>query len=144
MPFGLTCAPSVFQRLMDVVLCGLSYQICLVYLDDIIVFGQTFEEQLERLEEVFKCLRSANLKLKPSKCFLCQCSVEFLGHVVSEKGLTMQSSKIEAINNWTSCRDVSFECGTSYQERWVASILCGLSTTQFDYLQRQLPPAVNR
>jgi len=107
MPFGLTCAPSVFQRLMDVVLCGLSYQICLVYLDDIIVFGRTFEEQLERLEEVFKRLRSANLKLKPSKCFLCQRSVEFLGHVVSEKGLTMQSSKIEAINDWTSCKDVS-------------------------------------
>ena len=80
---------------------------CLVYLDDIIVFGRTFEEQLERLEEVFKRLRSANLKLKPSKCFLCQRSVEFLGHVVSEKGLTMQSSKIEAINDWTSCRDVS-------------------------------------
>jgi len=53
MPFGLTCAPSVFQRLMDVVLCGLSYQTCLVYLDDIIVFGQTFDEQLERLGEVF-------------------------------------------------------------------------------------------
>jgi len=104
MPFGLTCAPSVFQRLMDVVLCRLSYQICLVYLDDIIVLGQTFEEQMERLEKVFKCLRSANLKLKPSKYFLCQQSVEFLGHVVSEKGLTMQSSKIEAINDWTACK----------------------------------------
>jgi len=107
MPFGLTCAPSVFQRLMDVVLCGLSYQTCLVYLDDIIVFGQTFEEQLERLGEVFKCLKAANLKLKPSKCFLCQRSVEFLGHVVSEKGLTMQSSKVETINSWTACKDVS-------------------------------------
>ena len=123
MPFGLTCAPSVFQRLMDVVLCGLSYQTCLVYLDDIIVFGRTFEEQLERLEEVFKRLRSANLKLKPSKCFLCQHSVEFLGHVVSEKGLTMQSSKIDAINDWTSCRDVSevraFMGLSSYYRRFV-------------------------
>jgi len=107
MPFGLTCAPSVFQRLMDVVLCGLSYQTCLVYLDDIIVFGQTFDEQLERLGEVFSRLRAANLKLKPSKCFLCQRNVEFLGHVVSEKGLGMQPSKIEAINEWKACRDVS-------------------------------------
>jgi len=49
MPFGLTCTPSVFQRLMDVVLSGLSYQACLVYLDDIIVFGKTFDQQLERL-----------------------------------------------------------------------------------------------
>ena len=56
---------------------------------------------------MFKRLRSANLKLKPSKCFLCQRSVEFLGHVVSEKGRTVQSSKIEAINDWTACKDVS-------------------------------------
>jgi len=107
MPFGLTCAPSVFQRLMDVVLCGLSYQACLVYLDDIIVFGKTFDEQLMRLGEVFSRLRAANLKLKPSKCFLCQCSVEFLGHVVSEEGLAMQPSKVQAINEWMACRDVS-------------------------------------
>jgi len=107
MPFGLTCALSVFQRLMDVVLCGLSYQVCLVYLDDIIVFGKTFDEQLMRLGEVFSRLRDANLKLKPSKCFLCQQSVKFLGHVMSEEGLAMQPSKVEAINNWTACRDVS-------------------------------------
>jgi len=48
MPFGLTCAPSVFQRLMDFVLAGLSYVTCLVYLDDIIIFGRTFEEQFSR------------------------------------------------------------------------------------------------
>jgi len=70
MPLGLTCAPSVFPRLMDVVLCGLSYQACLVYLDDIIVFGKTFDEQVARLWEVFSRLKAANLKLKPSKCFL--------------------------------------------------------------------------
>ena len=107
MPFGLTCAPSVFQRLMDVVLCGLSYQACLVYLDDIIVFGKTFDEQLTRLGEVFSRLKAANLKLKPSKCFLCQRSVEFLGHIVSEEGLAMQPSKVKAISEWTACQDVS-------------------------------------
>ena len=107
MPFGLTCVPLVFQRLMDVVLCGLSYQACLVYLDDIIVFGKTFDEQLTRLGEVFSRLRAANLKLKPCKCFLCQRSVEFLGHVVSEEGLATQPSKVQAINEWMACRDVS-------------------------------------
>jgi len=107
MPFKLTCAPSVFQRLMDVVLCGLSYQACLVYLDDIIVFGKTFDEQLTRLGEVFSRLKAANLKLKPSKCFLCQRSVEFLGHIVSEEGLAMQPSKVKAISEWTACQDVS-------------------------------------
>jgi len=54
MPFGLSCTPSVFQRLMDFVLSGLSYITCLVYLDDIIIFGRTFEKQLSRLEEVFR------------------------------------------------------------------------------------------
>ena len=107
MPFGLTCAPSVFQRLMDIVLCGLSYLTCLVYLDDVIVFGRNFDEQLERLSEVFDRFRKANLKLKPSKCSLCQRNVEFLGHVVSEDGIAMQDEKISAIRDWPPCRNVT-------------------------------------
>ena len=107
MPFGMTCAPSVFQRLMDFVLCGLSYLTCLVYLDDIIVFGRTFDEQLVRLREVFGRIRDANLKLKPSKCSLMQRSVSFLGHVVSEAGLSMQNEKIEVIRDWPVCRSLT-------------------------------------
>ena len=71
----------MFQRLMDFVLCGLSYMTCLVYLDDIIIFGKSFEEQLARLREVFSRIRSANLKLKPIKCSLFRRSVSFLGHI---------------------------------------------------------------
>jgi len=67
MPFGQTGAPSVLQRLMDFVLCGLSYIICLVYLDDIIIFGRSFDEQLVRLREVFSRIKQANLKLKRTK-----------------------------------------------------------------------------
>ena len=59
----LTCAPSVFQRLMDLVLCGLTYETCLVYLDDIIVFSRDFDSHIERLRQVFDRLRMANLKL---------------------------------------------------------------------------------
>ena len=107
MPFGLTCAPSVFQRLMDLVLCGLSYMTCLVYLDDVIVFGEDFEEQLERLGQVFDRLARANLKLKPSKCSLCQRSVDFLGHVVSADGISMQEAKVVAITEWPPCQNVT-------------------------------------
>jgi len=107
MPFGLTCAPSVFQRLMDIVLSGLSYLTCLVYLDDVIIFGRSFDEQLERLGEVFGRLRKANLKLKPTKCSLCRRSVEFLGHVVSEDGIAMQDEKISAIRDWPPCRNLT-------------------------------------
>jgi len=63
MPFELTCAPSAFQRLMDLVLSGLSYETCLVYLDDIIVFSRDFDSHVERLKEIFKRLRMAHLKL---------------------------------------------------------------------------------
>jgi len=100
MPFGMTYAPSVFQRLMDFVLHGLSYLTCLVYLDDIIVFGRIFAEQLERLDEIFCRLRQANLKLKPSKCSLFRRQVEFLGHVVSEDGIAMHNDKIDVVRNW--------------------------------------------
>lgn len=105
MPFGLTTSPSVFQRLMDMVLHGLSYDICLVYLDDIIIFGTSFDEQLHRLESVLQRLRWAKLKLKPSKCRLLQRKVEFLGHVISEAGVEMQSSKIDAVLQWPRPRN---------------------------------------
>ena len=123
MPFGLTCAPSEFQRLMDVVLCGLSYLTCLVYLDDVIVFGSSFDERLMRLEQVFDRLARANLKLKPSKCSLCQRSVDFLGHVVSADGIAMQEAKISAITEWPPCKSVAdvraFMGLTGYYRRFV-------------------------
>jgi len=74
---------------MDFVLCGLSYITCLVYLDDISIFGRTFDEHLVRLREVFGRIRQANLKLKLTKCSLFRRSVSFLGHVVSEAGIAM-------------------------------------------------------
>jgi len=107
MPFAVTGAPSLFQRLMNFVLCGLSYMTCLVYLDDIIVFGRTFDEQLVRLREVFGRIQQANIKLKPTKCSLFRRSVFFLGHVVSEKGIAMQTEKVQAIRDWPPCRNLT-------------------------------------
>jgi len=107
MPFGLTGAPSVFQRLMDFVLCALSYLTCLVYLDDIIIFGKSFEEQLARLREVFNRISSANLKLKPTKCSLFRQSVSFLGHIVSEQGISMQTEEIQAVRDWPPCESIT-------------------------------------
>ena len=68
MPFGLLNAPATFQRLMDHVLRGLQWEKCLVYLDDIIIFGKTFNETLGNLRCVMKRLKTAGLKLKASKC----------------------------------------------------------------------------
>ena len=68
LPFGLTNAPSTFQRTMEVVLAGLKWTVCLIYIDDVVVFAPTFEEHLLRLDQVLSCLRKANFKLKLSKC----------------------------------------------------------------------------
>ena len=70
MPFGLCNAPATFQRLMTQVLADLEWGICFVYLDDILVASQTFEEHLKHLESVFKRLRKAGLRLKPRECLL--------------------------------------------------------------------------
>src|SRR2546425_10005060 len=83
MAFGLTNAPATFQRLMDVVMAGLNFEVCLLYLDAIILFSSTVTEHLERLGRLLARLRWANLKLKPSKCHLLQRQVNFLGHVIT-------------------------------------------------------------
>jgi len=87
MPFGLNGASSVFQRLMDYIPSGLSYLTCLVYLDDIVIFGPTFYELPERLREVFSRIGQANLKLKKTTCSLFHRCVSFLGQVLSEAGI---------------------------------------------------------
>ena len=100
MPFGLCNAPATFQRLMDCVLAGLQWQSCLVYLDDVIILGRSFPEHLNNLRVVFDRLREAGLKLKTSKCTFCQKEVVFLGHIVSEEGVSTDPAKVQAITSW--------------------------------------------
>lgn len=124
MPFGLCTAPSSFQRLMENVLRGLQWEECLLYLDDIIVAGATVEESLQRLENVFKRLLDANLKLKPSKCLFFQKSIKFLGHIVSESGVQTDPEKTEAVKNWPRPKNQkqlrSFLGLCSYYRRFVS------------------------
>ena len=79
MPFGLVNAPSMFQRLMETVLAGLIGETCIVYIDDIIVPGATFQEHLSNLRAVLDRLRSAKLKLKPKKMQLGRTASGILG-----------------------------------------------------------------
>ena len=78
---------------------GLTWNICLVYVDDIVVAGPTIEETVRQLRLVWQQLREAGLKLKPSKCDLFRPSVTFLGHVVSEAGVNNDPAKIDALMN---------------------------------------------
>ncbi len=100
MPFGLQNAPATFQRLMLSCLGDKNYSTILLYLDDIIVFSSTFEEHLERLDQVFSCLHQHGLKVKPSKCHLLQQEVKYLGHIVSAKGISADPEKISQVSGW--------------------------------------------
>ena len=100
MPFGLCNAPATFERLMEQVLAGLPLSVCLIYLDDILVPGRSFEEEIHNLQRVFDHLQSAGLKLSPKKCFLFQREVKFLGHIVSRDGVAMDPAKVQAVQDW--------------------------------------------
>ena len=123
MPFGLCNAPGTFERLMDLVLTGLTWETCLVYLDDVIVYGKTFEDALSNLKFVLSRLRKAGLKLKPSKCQLFRDKVPFLGHVVSRRGVEVDPKKTAAVANWLTparVKDVRSFIGTAqYYRRFI-------------------------
>jgi len=90
---------------MESVLRGLTYKACLVYLDDVIVIGRTFQEQLDNLQKVFQRLREAHLKLNPKKCHLFRKEVRYLGHIVSSSGVTTDPEKLESIKSWPRPND---------------------------------------
>ena len=88
------------------VLAGLTYVYCLVYLDDIIAMAPTAEEHNRRLEEEFSRIRAAKLKLRLDKCRILQREVNFLGHVVSGYGISMDPKKLEAIQNCPTTKNL--------------------------------------
>ena len=106
MPFGATNAPATFQRLMHDCLGDLNMNWCIVYLDDIIIFSDTKEEHIKRLEAIFQKLMAAGLKLKPTKCHFFKDEIEYLGHVVSGKGISTNPKKVEAVAKWPSPKTV--------------------------------------
>lgn len=100
LPFGLKNSPSTFQRMMDNVLRGIANEYACVYLDDIIVFSTSLEEHLTRLEEVFKRLKRANLKVQLDKTEFLRKEISYLGHVVTSEGVKPNPDKIKAILNY--------------------------------------------
>ena len=98
--FGLSNAPATFQRLMDLVLTGLHWSQCLVYLDDIIIFGKTFEEHLTRLRIVLERLDQVGLTLKPSKCQWAKTEVTYLGHLIDGTGIRPDPTNCKAVEDF--------------------------------------------
>lgn len=100
MPMGLTNSPATFQRLMEIALRGLQWRTCLIYLDDIVVFCNNFEEHLGRIAEILERIQSAGLKFKPEKCQLFQPEVDILGHLVSAEGIKPNPHNVSKIQQW--------------------------------------------
>jgi transposase InsO family protein len=123
MPFGVCNAPSVFQRTMDEILAGLKWVICLVYIDDIIVFSHTFDEHLERLTQIFTRFRSHTFRFKLSKCSFLQQEIDYLGHTVDEHTVKLRRKNLKSIQNLTMStekKDVRTFLGlTGYYRRFV-------------------------
>ena len=107
MPFGFCNAPGIFQRMMQKALGNLVHNKVLVYIDDIIIYSDTFEQHLKDIDEVLGKLREANLKLGKEKCYFCQDEVEFLGFVVTENGVKTSDSKIEKIRDFPRPKDIT-------------------------------------
>ncbi|KRZ52544.1 Retrovirus-related Pol polyprotein from transposon 17.6 [Trichinella nativa] len=110
MPFRLCNAPATFQRVMDLTLTGIKWKKCLVYLDDVVIFGRTFQEHFNNLAEVLQRIRQSGLKLKPAKCRV---------HIRTDP------SKTEIVASWptpTSTSEVrNFLRLASYYRRFVKS-----------------------
>ena len=107
MPFGLCNAPATFQRLMQTVLAGLEWESYFVYIDDILVASETFEEHLLHLRQVFDRLRNANLRLKPSKCLFLRDEVPYLGYVISKDGIRPDPARTNQVKHFPTPKDVT-------------------------------------
>ena len=97
--------------------------ICVIYLDDLIVFANSFEKHLYRLDLVLTRLRLHNIKLSPYKCTFIQEKVGFLGHIVSAEGIETDPEKINKVRNWPSPTNAdelrSFLAFAGYYRRFI-------------------------
>ena len=99
-PFGLTGAPAAFMKFVQFLFHHLLDRSVVVFVDDILIYSKTESEHKRHVQEVLDILRENRLYAKLSKCQLFQSSVTFLGHVLSENGLSMEADKLKAVNEW--------------------------------------------
>ena len=98
LPMGITNAPAAFQRSMEIVMAGITWKFCIVYIDDIIIYSKTFEEHLQHLQLVFERLRQYKLHAKPVKCKFAKHKVEYLGHVVGRGEMRPTENNIRKVS----------------------------------------------
>ena len=105
--FGLKNAPAAFQREMQQILSGYPWHKVVVYIDDVLIMSQSFDEHLSLVGKVLATLESHGVKVKLSKCKWFVEEVEYLGHVESSSGMRKTDSyiqKVEDVRQPTSAR----------------------------------------
>lgn len=100
MPFGLTNAPATFQNLMNDLFRPFLRKFILVFFNDILIYSKTWEDHLLHLQEAFAILLKNQLYVNKKKCAFGQCTVEYLGHMVSREGVYAEPTKLKAILEW--------------------------------------------
>jgi hypothetical protein len=97
MPFGLTNAPTTFQATMNELFHPYLHKHVLVFFDDILVYSKTWEEHMKHLGQVLSLLEENKFYAKMSKCAFGKEEIEYLGHIISKKGVKIDPKKIRAI-----------------------------------------------
>ena len=107
MPFGLTNAPAAFMDLMNRIFKEFLDKFVIVFIDDILVYSRSREEHAEHLRITLQILKEKELYAKFKKCEFWLEKVSFLGHVVSQDGISVDPTKVEAVNNWSRPTNVT-------------------------------------
>ena len=100
LPMDLPNSPGIFQRVMDLLMTGLSWESILVYFDDLIIFAKGYDEHYRRLEQVLKSLKDANLKLSPKKCHFLKARILYLHHVIENGKIFPDPEKTRLIGTY--------------------------------------------
>lgn len=100
MPYGLTGAPATFQATMNQILAPLLRKCVVVFIDDILIYSKSYEEHVEHIRMVFELLREHQFKVRQSKCTFAQQKLKYLEHVISDRGVATDPSKVAIVQNW--------------------------------------------